>query len=858
MQTITLKCTQKILSDQPQLAYRIVSGHVRVFLQPCSEQGMQRQMFLDESGEGSIIPSMNQVYEQNQVLVRFRLLISAVEDTILETVENTEEIRRNFFASLMFFEENYEFKEEPETELLHIYQEKQQESISRIQKAQSHTSTSESQSADTVTSVFMGGWERRISSIEHSGNPIYDAAAYMSSVLRLPIASYEKVHKACGEEILLEDIARISGFICRKVSLEAGWRHRITEPVLCKHREDDTMCVCIPGRSGHMKILTPSTGKVSKAKPEELQALSPSAWVFHRPFEKENVSFIDITKLAAKGFSLSDVFFLILCMLLITGVGLQMANLNQIIFDTIIPQGDRDMLLGIGGVILACTVGSLCFSITKNLISYRIDSRIRYTLQAAVYERVFHLPESFFRNRDSAEQAYRIQLLNSSYMRIYDNAAQILLQGGFSLLYMWKMHQYSSVLSHIGTVFLVFNILITIGIGCMDRIMQRKKSRSIGRQRSFLYQALSGIEAIRVSGAEDEVMNVNMKQTAEAGLADKGSADNRRLSAMLGTLNNALSIMVLYYVYVTGGIGISIGAFMGFVTAFSTFSVAMCMVASNSMNIISMFPMLRDSSVFLKVTPESSCKGEIPEHLEGDIQLSHVSFAYGKDQKPVLQDISMHILPGEYVAVVGETGCGKSTLLRLLLGFEKPLAGKIYYDGITMDRFSMPELRRQIGVVLQDGSLLAGSIYKNIRIACPSATAEQIRQAVEDAGLQDVIDSMPMGMDTLVSEQGRTLSGGQKQRILIARAIVGEPRILFMDEATSSLDNHSQAKICESLEKYHATRLVIAHRLSTVEHCDRIIVLDKGRIVESGTYAELIEKKGKFFELAQNQMIKED
>lgn len=809
MQIIELRRFQKLITEESDRAYRIHKGSIRVFLQPVYNGKLQRQMFWGEYQEEDEIPSLNHRETSGNVDKWYYFVITALEETELELMDRCPK--------------DTAWRKE----LLLQYERAQEESTLRIHRRKDKTP--------------------RIQNAE------YQAASSLCQLQKIPIASYDKIRKAVGEEPEMDDIARISGFICRQVVLEKGWQHRLSEPVLCHLNQE--WCIGIPGKYGKIHFLFPSDGKVRKVHDEELEKMDSTAWFFHRSFQNERVNIKDIIQLTAEVFSVWEVFFLLVCMFLITWIGIRMAYLSRMIYDVLIPLGDQSMIWGIAGIFLACVAANLCFTIAKNLISYRMESRVRYTLQAAVYERVFHLPEKFFRNRDSAEQAYRVQLLTSSYIRFYTNSIQILLQGGFSLVYLWKMHSYSSVLSHIATLFLILNVLITILIGWLDRISQRSKSRAIGRFRSVLYQTLSGIEVIRTFGAEDDILQTHMKQIEQVGSADKRSADNHRFSSMLGTLNNALTIIILYHVYATANTGITVGAFMGFITLFLSFSGTMCMVAQNSMDIISMMPMIKDSSIFFREIPERSGKGEIPEKLEGDIQLSHVSFAYGRNQKPVLQDISIHIQPGEYVGIVGETGCGKSTLLRLMLGFEKPVSGQIYYDGIATESYSLPELRRKVGVVLQEGSLFSGSIYRNIKIANPKATPEQVRRAVEDAGLAGVVERMPMGLNTFVSEQGRTLSGGEKQRILIARAIVGCPKIIFFDEATSSLDNISQSHISESLKKYQATRVVIAHRLSTIVHCDRIIVLDQGQIKEIGTYQELMEKRGKFFELTQKQII---
>ena len=235
------------------------------------------------------------------------------------------------------------------------------------------------------------------------------------------------------------------------------------------------------------------------------------------------------------------------------------------------------------------------------------------------------------------------------------------------------------------------------------------------------------------------------------------------------------------------------------------------------------------------------------------IQVSHLSFAYGEDNKDVLHDISFQIAAGENVAIVGHSGCGKSTLVRLLLGFEKPRSGAIYYDGQSLAELSLPSVRSQMGVVLQNGQLMAGDIFTNI-VGQAALTQDDAWAAAEAAGIADDIRAMPMGMNTVISEGSENISGGQRQRIMIARALAAKPAILIFDEATSALDNHTQSIVTESLNKLKTTRLVIAHRLSTIKECDRILVMDKGTLVESGTYDELLAKNGIFAQLVRRQV----
>jgi ABC-type bacteriocin/lantibiotic exporter with double-glycine peptidase domain len=251
--------------------------------------------------------------------------------------------------------------------------------------------------------------------------------------------------------------------------------------------------------------------------------------------------------------------------------------------------------------------------------------------------------------------------------------------------------------------------------------------------------------------------------------------------------------------------------------------------------------------------PEVTSELADPGELGGRITVSHVTFAYEEGQNPVLNDVSFSAEPGEFVALVGPSGCGKSTMLRLMLGFETPDSGTVHFDGQDLATLDVGAVRRQCGVVLQSGQLFAGDILSNI-VGSSRFTIDDAWEAVDMAGMREDIENMPMGMNTLLSEGASTLSGGQRQRLMIARALLARPRIIFFDEATSALDNRTQSIVTESMRRLNATRIVIAHRLSTIQDADRIVVFEKGRVVQMGTYDELIAQDGLFKVLASRQI----
>jgi ABC-type bacteriocin/lantibiotic exporter with double-glycine peptidase domain len=266
-------------------------------------------------------------------------------------------------------------------------------------------------------------------------------------------------------------------------------------------------------------------------------------------------------------------------------------------------------------------------------------------------------------------------------------------------------------------------------------------------------------------------------------------------------------------------------------------------------------PVLEQVKPIMETLPEVAEDKKVVTNVSGSIELGHISFRYNENMPWVLDDLSLKIQPGQYVAIVGKTGCGKSTLVRLLMGFETPQKGAVFYDGKNINTLDLKSLRRKFGVVMQNGKLFQGDIFSNITISAPWLTLDQAWKAAELADIADDIRDMPMGMHTIISEGSGSISGGQKQRLMIARALAPNPKILIFDEATSALDNITQKQISEALDGLKCTRIVIAHRLSTIRHCDRIIVLDKGKIVEDGTYDELLAREGFFAELVSRQRV---
>jgi ABC-type bacteriocin/lantibiotic exporter with double-glycine peptidase domain len=369
---------------------------------------------------------------------------------------------------------------------------------------------------------------------------------------------------------------------------------------------------------------------------------------------------------------------------------------------------------------------------------------------------------------------------------------------------------------------------------------------------SLIFALFGGMQKIKIAGAEKRAFAKWAEKYSEIGVLDYFQPFVLNFKEVIYTIISSISMLVLYYFASTSNV--SLANYTSFHIAYGAVSAAIMGLSSVVLEIATLKPTLDMVKPILNEVPESSEKRKIIHSLSGDVEINNVKFRYNEDGPLILDNITLKIKKGEYIAIVGKTGCGKSTLLRLLLGFEKPQTGAIYYGGHDLNTLDLRNVRQKIGVVMQNGSLFPGEIFSNIIVTSPLKTLDDAWEAARLAGIKNDIKMMPMGMHTLIAEGSGGISGGQKQRIMIARAIIGRPTILYFDEATSALDNITQQHVSDSIGSLKCTRLVIAHRLSTVKHCDRILVLDKGKIAEEGKFEELMAKKGLFYELAKRQI----
>lgn len=845
MQEITLTGGQLHITKD-RIAYEVQEGTALVYLLPYQDAKPGRRKLIAELSAGERLPGFA---HDSELLGGWRIGICALDKArIAEAGAADEELLRSFAQRIHLHVTDIADYDEELIEQYNLDLVKEEGYLYRSHKEREDVYL---KGLRLIYHVFR---PQLRSTDTDSGDALYDATAILCRLSDIPVADYAQIRECCGREFGLEDIARISHFVTRDITLEDGWFRQDAGPVLVYEAESGMPIACVPtGPSRYVAYRS----KESRAIPVDAAfaaTLAPDAQMFCRPFPNKVMTLKDLLLFGAHHVYRSDIIRLLVMMLLGTLVGLLLPWLNERLYDDLIPLGDAGGLIQVCLIVLACAVGNICFAIVENLATFRSISSMQYAVQTATFDRLFNLPERILDRYDAADLAMRAMGVSELYSTLAESTLGAVLTGVFSLLYLWRMFQYAPVLALVSLLLLAAVVAYLLWNGNRQAALQEQRVDEQVKARSVMHQTLHGIATIRIAGAEDRALYQYMGPyvKSEQINATLGTLSGK-LSAVMATASIAFS-MLFYYLIESNGINMSVGAFMGFCSAFGSFSSAVLQAASALVTIHVAQPLYERCKPILENLPEYDENAALPGDLTGDIAIENVSFAYNEEDGNILHQISLHVKPGEYVGIVGASGCGKSTLLKLLLGFEQPQIGKIYYDGQDMDGLDKRELRRRFGVVLQDGGLIPGSILENITITAPDTSPERVMEVLEEVGLAEDVAEMPMGIFTMLSEDSGMISGGQKQRILIARAIVGKPQILYMDEATSALDNVTQAQVTASLDALHVTRVVIAHRLSTVIHCDRIVVMNKGQIVEEGTYEELMERKGWFYELAIRQI----
>lgn len=726
----------------------------------------------------------------------------------------------------------------------------------------------------------MGWFEEQLRYREESDNADFDDAiesianAVMGNRLRDALSQNEIVGSAMDEILkfyhcksgrdeippqiksLDEQIdyrMRPYGIKNRSVILEKGWYHNAVGAMLGTLREDGSAVALIPGGFSGYKLVNIKTGKKINLNSKTEKWIDKEAICFYEPLPQKPLSMVDMMNFMAKQLTVSDILMYLSLMGISSAFGLLSPLFTRWLFGDVLESGSLQVLLSLAVFMVCYSISRLCFGAFQSLINAKIGIKQNIAVRAAIMNRILSLPPTFFRKYSSGELSTRAEYLQSMCSNMFTSIGVTGLTSLFSLIYIVQIFTFTPSLA----VPSLLIILATLVFSLMTTMAQRKisgqKMNISAKMSGLTYSTITGIQKIQLAGAEKRVFSRWARQYAREAELTYNPPMFLKLSGTISLGISLIGTMIIYVIAVKNQIAVA--DYYAFNTAYGMVSAAFLSLSSVAVTVSAIKPTMKMANPILEIEPEKhEMKVNIAD-LRGGVELSHLTFRYDEFMPNVIDDLSLKIRPGEYVAIVGPTGCGKSTLVRLMLGFEIPQKGSIFYDKRDIAKIDLESLRRKIGVVMQDGKLFRGDIYSNIVITAPELNVDAAWEAAEIASIADDIRSMPMGMHTMINEGQGGISGGQKQRLMIARAVAPKPRILIFDEATSALDNIVQKKVSEAIDSLKCTRIVIAHRLSTIMNADRIVCLDGGRIVEEGKYEELIAKNGYFAKLVERQRL---
>ena len=647
----------------------------------------------------------------------------------------------------------------------------------------------------------------------------------------------------------------------RLVTLVEDWHKKDSGIFIGYYGEEKTLAVFVPTAPGEYKIITRQNPDGIKLTDDEAKKIDVSAFECYGGFPARELKIFDLLKFIFKQCWVADYKTVIAVGLFSGLIPLVMPIVTETIFQDIIPILDREGLATVTQVTMVTSFTMASLGIVRTIAVMRITTRIDMATEAALWNRLLTLPTKFFRQYTSGELASRMGGMSTIKGLVSPEFIGSLFSFVFSFWSIFLMCYYSLKLTAVAIAVWFVYAIITAFIYRRVIGFNRKLIAANNQEAGMVQQIFAGLAKFREHGAEKQAYYLWSKVFGETWKWNLKLRWQSNYNQIIGSVQPFILSMALYYIAVYGITevgpngqtiqGITYAQFIAFQAAFTSFNGTLNGIIPLVGQYFAIQPQIENFRPILKEVPESV--GDKPDAgvLSGAIEVSHLTFGYIEGRE-VLHDVNFKINAGENVAIVGRSGCGKSTLVRLLLGFETPKRGAIYYDGQDLAELNMPSVRTQLGVVLQNGQLMQGDIFTNI-IGTNALTQDDAWEAAQAAGIAMDIAMMPMGMQTVISEGSKNISGGQRQRILIARALVTKPSILIFDEATSALDNRTQAIVTKSLDELKATRIIVAHRLSTIRNCDRIIVMDAGRVVETGNFDELVARGGIFSNLVKRQ-----
>lgn len=659
----------------------------------------------------------------------------------------------------------------------------------------------------------------------------------------------------------LDAIARASRIRTRRVLLTSDWWQHYSGPLLAYKDADQSPVALLPVAGDRYELFDPAVRQRIPITATIAKQIDPAAYLFYRSLPDQAVDGLQLIQFALQGQEKAILALLAVSLLSIL-LGMLIPPATAVIIDHAVPDADRGLLLQIGGGLLATSFGIAIFQLLQSLTILRLQAIADATSQAGLWDRLMKLELSFFRQYSSGDLLLRVSAINQIRERLGGSVIRTVLTSLLAVINLGIMAFYSLQLAGVALGLGLISLVITHISAHFTTRKLRPLQVLEGKISGLMVQLIGGVSKLRVAGAEERAFAVwSHFYTQKLKLL----LSTQRIEDGVNTFNKVLPLLSSILMFLTtaliikdklkkGEIPLSTGQYLGFSAAFGIFIKGITELSTTLIDILDISILWERAQPILTAQPEVSPAKTHPGQLRGTVILDRVTFRYRPDGPLTLNQVTIKAQAGEFIALVGPSGSGKSTLVRLLLGFEVPEAGTVYYDGQDLKGLDLNAVRRQLGVVLQNGRIQSNSIFQNI-IGGQLATLDEAWTAAEMAGFAADIHSMPMGMHTVISEGGTNLSGGQRQRLLISRALVSQPKILIFDEATSALDNQTQAIVMRSLEQLQVTRITIAHRLSTIRNADRIYVLESGQVVQEGTFDELANAPGLFAQLITRQTV---
>ncbi|MFJ3305329.1 NHLP bacteriocin export ABC transporter permease/ATPase subunit [Streptomyces sp. NPDC086549] len=650
----------------------------------------------------------------------------------------------------------------------------------------------------------------------------------------------------------VERVALASRVRARAVRLDGRWWRENVGP-LVGHRALSGAPVALLWRRGGYAAVHPGTGRETPVEKANAEEFEPRAVMFYRPLPERRLGPLGLLRFTLRG-TRGDLLNLMLAGLVTVAIGALVPIATGKVLGEYVPRAQTGLIVQVCLAVMVSGVVSAAFTLLENLTILRLEGRIESALQPAVWDRLLRLPTRFFTQRSTGElasAAMGISAIRRLLAGVGPVVAQSVTVGAMNLgLLLW----YSVPMALAAIGMLVVIAAVFLGLGLWQVRWQRRLVTLGNKLNNQAFQTLRGLPKLRVAAAENYAYAAWAGEFARSRELQQKVGRIKNLTTVLGAVYLPVCTLLMFMLLAGPAKGaMSAAAFLTFNTSVTMVLTSVTQLTGSFVSAVAALPLFEEIRPVLDATPEVRTASTRPGPLSGALEARRLSFRYADDGPLVLDDVSFAVRPGEFVAIVGPSGCGKSTLLRLLIGFDEPVSGSVLYDGQDLAALDQSAVRRQCGVVLQHAQPFTGSIL-DVICGTEPYTPEEAMTAAELAGLGEDIRRMPMGLHTIVSGSG-AISGGQRQRLMIAQALIRRPRILFFDEATSALDNDTQRTVIESTRGLNATRIVIAHRLSTVLDADRIIVMEDGKVAQQGPPAELLaDTGGRLHELVRRQL----